>query len=79
MVISEWMPTALTRAAAPSYFKLFDVRLAQAGCDMKCYAYLSDVENVTSCETLHGARWFKCGWTLQELIAPAEVAFFHTH
>ncbi|KAK2590833.1 hypothetical protein QQS21_011470 [Conoideocrella luteorostrata] len=43
-----------------------------------CYAYLADVEIV------HGAfgadfdksRWFTRGWTLQELLAPAEVEFF---
>jgi len=32
-----------------------------------CYAYLSDVR---SAEDLPHSRWFKRGWTLQELIAP---------
>ncbi|KAK1829723.1 beta transducin [Podospora conica] len=35
-----------------------------------CFAYLSDVK---SPEELASSRWFKRGWTLQELIAPREV------
>jgi hypothetical protein len=46
----------------------------------KCYVFLSDVEN----DTLEGdgelafrqSRWFKRGWTLQELLAPPSVEFF---
>jgi hypothetical protein len=46
----------------------------------RCYAFLSDVEN----STLEGdgesafkqSRWFKRGWTLQELLAPDSVEFF---
>lgn len=49
----------------------------------KCYAYLSDVTVVGELEnreksldlTLAQARWFKRGWTLQELLAPREVVF----
>jgi hypothetical protein len=37
-----------------------------------CYAYLSDV----SLDNIHEARWFKRGWTLQELIAPSNIKFF---
>jgi hypothetical protein len=52
----------------------------------KCYVYLSDVNSTTS--GIHSAssqrwkpafersRWFTRGWTLQELLAPASVAFF---
>ena len=44
-----------------------------------CYAYLADVlpgqdpgkERSSSCKS----RWFKRGWTLQELIAPSSVTF----
>ncbi|TVY84272.1 Vegetative incompatibility protein HET-E-1 [Lachnellula suecica] len=53
--------------------------------DQLCYAYLSDVmpsdrdpasgENLFS---LRKSRWFKRGWTLQELIAPASVSFFNS-
>ncbi|KAF3003092.1 hypothetical protein E8E13_007957 [Curvularia kusanoi] len=39
-----------------------------------CYAYLSDV---TSIEPRLESRWFTRGWTLQELIAPAEVVFYN--
>jgi len=46
----------------------------------RCYVFLSDVEN----GTLEGngesafkqTRWFKRGWTLQELLAPHSVEFF---
>ncbi|KAJ4331908.1 hypothetical protein N0V87_008801 [Didymella glomerata] len=46
----------------------------------KCYVFLSDVEN----DTLEGggesafrqSRWFRRGWTLQELLAPHSVEFF---
>ena len=53
---------------------------------VKCYVYLSDV---SACKRDHNgqtertwdsgfrtSRWFKRGWTLQELIAPASVEFF---
>lgn len=38
-----------------------------------CYAYLIDVK--TTSELQH-SRWFTRGWTLQELIAPAQVHFY---
>jgi ankyrin repeat protein len=52
-----------------------------------CYVYLSDVSmsrdatNPRSLETtwhkeFRGSTWFRRGWTLQELIAPASVEFF---
>jgi hypothetical protein len=42
-----------------------------------CYAYLSDLPPSSSLETvLEKCRWFKRGWTLQELIAPKEIYFF---
>jgi hypothetical protein len=44
----------------------------------RCYVYLSDVSSHGDMQTkvLHESRWFKRGWTLQELIAPASVEFF---
>lgn len=41
----------------------------------KCYAYLSDVDNVCDLER---SRWFTRGWTLQELLAPKTVVFYST-
>ncbi|KKO99799.1 hypothetical protein THAR02_08099 [Trichoderma harzianum] len=38
----------------------------------RCYAYLSDVQSMV---TFQESEWFKRGWTLQELLAPAEVFF----
>ncbi|KAM7192503.1 Heterokaryon incompatibility protein (HET) domain containing protein [Naviculisporaceae sp. PSN 640] len=40
-----------------------------------CYAYLEDVSGTDSMEAFRGSRWFKRGWTLQELIAPVHVEF----
>jgi Heterokaryon incompatibility protein (HET) len=45
-----------------------------------CYAHLEGVEMRQETalleESLKKARWFRRGWTLQELIAPANVVFF---
>jgi hypothetical protein len=46
-----------------------------------CYAYLSDVNSVKeedwgwNYSSLRRSRWFRRGWTLQELIAPKTVNF----
>jgi hypothetical protein len=52
----------------------------------KCYVYLSDVKYNTSISdskssrrwkpAFRKSRWFTRGWTLQELLAPASVAFY---
>ena len=42
----------------------------------KCYAYLADVPRDTVKSTFAASRWFQRGWTLQELIGPAELVFF---
>jgi hypothetical protein len=46
-----------------------------------CYAFLADVSDKTLDKeekeaALRNSRWFTRGWTLQELLAPKEVAFF---
>jgi hypothetical protein len=45
-----------------------------------CYAYLSDVSSgdvpMGDYSSLRSSRWFTRGWTLQELIAPAEINFY---
>lgn len=42
-----------------------------------CYAFLSDLPAASSLKTsLKECRWFKRGWTLQELIAPENLYFF---
>jgi hypothetical protein len=42
-----------------------------------CYAYLEDVK--PNGLRFTASRWFKRGWTLQELIAPADVLFFDSY
>ena len=45
-----------------------------------CYVYLEDYDSPSNfdidVDQLHLCRWFKRGWTLQELIAPRYVEFF---
>ncbi|KAI0514706.1 heterokaryon incompatibility protein-domain-containing protein [Xylaria bambusicola] len=45
-----------------------------------CYAYLADVADDTTEDSLLTAlshsRWFTRGWTLQELLAPKDIVFF---
>ncbi|KAG5664934.1 hypothetical protein KAF25_008668, partial [Fusarium avenaceum] len=44
-----------------------------------CYAYLSDVPTfkpISFAKGFRRSRWFKRGWTLQELLAPEEVVFY---
>ncbi|KAK7462446.1 hypothetical protein VKT23_008045 [Stygiomarasmius scandens] len=45
-----------------------------------CYAYLSDASSKEDPRDINSVfkrcRWFKRGWTLQELLAPAYVVFF---
>jgi hypothetical protein len=47
----------------------------------KCYVYLSDVSRsgttaLAKSQEIQLSRWFKRGWTLQELLAPKNVTFF---
>src|SRR5205085_1205404 len=48
----------------------------------RCYVYLSDVPSSgfdtdeESESSFQKSRWFKRGWTLQELLAPISVEFF---
>lgn len=41
-----------------------------------CYAYLSDVHPISDDDVFSNSRWFKRGWTLQELLAPGCIKFF---
>lgn len=44
-----------------------------------CYAYLEDVQDSSEPVThvqFSGSRWFRRGWTLQELLAPGVVEFY---
>jgi hypothetical protein len=40
-----------------------------------CYVYLSDIHS-TEASDINTAKWFRRGWTLQELLAPATVRFY---
>jgi hypothetical protein len=42
-----------------------------------CYVYLEDVEAITGdAQEFRNSRWFKRGWTLQELLAPESIEFY---
>ncbi|KAG0647601.1 Vegetative incompatibility HET-E-1 [Hyphodiscus hymeniophilus] len=41
-----------------------------------CYTYLEDYDGSSPLSQLSSCKWFKRGWTLQELIAPAIVKFY---
>ncbi|KAI1737549.1 heterokaryon incompatibility protein-domain-containing protein [Xylaria scruposa] len=41
-----------------------------------CYVYLADYDHSNLNSELSASKWFTRGWTLQELIAPAEVRFY---
>jgi hypothetical protein len=46
----------------------------------RCYVYLSDVsikhDGCAQEDAVRQSRWFRRGWTLQELLAPKEVDFY---
>jgi hypothetical protein len=56
---------------------------------VKCYVYLRDVSTRSFESTnasarswepaFRSSRWFRRGWTLQELLAPRSVEFFDSH
>jgi hypothetical protein len=41
-----------------------------------CYAFLSDASGASKGDDFPECRWFKRGWTLQELLAPATIEFY---
>jgi len=41
-----------------------------------CYAYIADVPSRNNLSSFLASKWFKRGWTLQELIAPPIVEFY---
>ena len=41
-----------------------------------CYTYLADYHTSDRNSRLSESRWFTRGWTLQELIAPAQIRFY---
>ena len=41
-----------------------------------CYTYLADYDASNPDANMSESRWFTRGWTLQELIAPAQVRFY---
>ena len=45
-------------------------------CASQCYVFLSDVSKEDMPDSLARSQWFERGWTLQELLAPPNVAFF---
>jgi hypothetical protein len=46
---------------------------------VECFAYLEDVHDVFDEDAFRGSRWFRRGWTLQELLAPSKLTFFSSN
>ena len=44
----------------------------------KCYAYLVDVSSTEVQGEFIRSRWWRRGWTLQELLAPTDLEFFNS-
>lgn len=44
-----------------------------------CFTFLSDVRQDHDSYAFKTSRWFTCGWTLQELLAPATLLFYDVH
>lgn len=83
-----WVDTCCINKADPTeYSKSINLMFRWYRNAKKCYIYLSDVlvcktnnngnhDKATIVKNLQKSRWFTRGWTLQELIAPAEVEFY---
>ncbi|OHE92461.1 heterokaryon incompatibility protein [Colletotrichum orchidophilum] len=82
-----WIDTCcINKESSAELSEAINSMFAWYECAVRCYAYLSDVENwdcpddtgdgEDSFNVLSQSLWFTRGWTLQELLAPREVLFF---
>ncbi|KAF7185690.1 Vegetative incompatibility protein HET-E-1 [Pseudocercospora fuligena] len=44
----------------------------------ECFVFLPDVSSTEADESFKRSRWFRRGWTLQELLAPASETFYNS-
>jgi hypothetical protein len=85
-----WVDTCcIDKSSSAELSKAITSMFRWYGGAVKCYVYLRDV-STTSSESINplarswepafrNSRWFKRGWTLQELLAPQSVEFFDPH
>ena len=83
-----WVDTCcINKSAASELQSAINSMFRWYKCAKKCYVFLSDVSvpedvsdpqsfPITWSEAFRQSRWFKRGWTLQELLAPPGVEFF---
>ncbi|KAH5983399.1 hypothetical protein HBI84_247440 [Parastagonospora nodorum] len=82
-----WVDTCcIDKSSSAELSKAITSMFRWYGGAVKCYVYLTDVstrsiestyESAPSWEpAFRSSRWFKRGWTLQELLAPRSVEFF---
>jgi hypothetical protein len=76
-----WADTCcIDKSSSAELSEAINSMYAWYGASKICYAYLSDVplgiEIQKEDSAFSKSRWFTRGWTLQELIAPRDVAFY---
>jgi hypothetical protein len=85
-----WVDTCcIDKSSSAELSKAITSMFRWYGSAVKCYVYLKDVFRRSSESNggsgrswesaLRSSRWFRRGWTLQELLAPRSVEFFDSH
>ncbi|KAF3039438.1 hypothetical protein E8E11_005984 [Didymella keratinophila] len=85
-----WMDTCcIDKSSSAELSKAITSMFRWYGGAVRCYVYLADVTARASASThessrpwepaFGSSRWFRRGWTLQELLAPRSVEFFDLH
>lgn len=82
----SWIDTCcINRLSEPELSHAIRSMYRWYGSAEKCYVYMSDVSGTTADrltpridphQAFFDSLWFKRGWTVQELLAPADVTFF---
>ncbi|THU79799.1 HET-domain-containing protein [Dendrothele bispora CBS 962.96] len=71
-----WIDTCcIDKSSSAELSEVLNSMYQYYGDGMVCIVYLSDVSWEKNIKELKKSRWFKRGWTLQELIAPRYMVF----
>jgi hypothetical protein len=70
--MAGWIPAVSTKEIQAKLSEAINSMYLWYSCSKICIAYLGDVPD----KVFEDSEWFDRGWTLQELIAPKDVAFF---